>query len=288
LRRSQFSLDNVADYPIWSNSEGRIVEVSQSTCRQLQYSRDELLGLTLFDLDPALTPERWRAHWKAIQESGSRVIETHHRNKNGDLLSVEISANHFVFNGDEYDCAFCRNIAKRRQMEESLALTQLSVDRAPDLISWVDKDGRFLYTNQAFCDLFGYAAEELSGMHTWDLDEDESRDEFRANWRRASALGLIRHEAALRGKDGRVHLVDISSRNVQLNECSVGVSFLRDITERKRAEDSLRESEERYRHLFELVSCSQARYLYATATGRSSVFSAYTRTSPTAPRRSER
>ena len=55
LRRSQFSLDNVADYPVWSDVDGHIVEVSESTCRQLQYSREELLSMTLFDIDPGLS-----------------------------------------------------------------------------------------------------------------------------------------------------------------------------------------------------------------------------------------
>ena len=254
LRRSQFSLDNVADYPMWSGEDGRIVEVSESTCRQLQYSREELLRMTVFDLDPNLRPDLYATHWELIREHGVRLVDAHHRKKNGEVFPVEISANHFVFNGAEFDCAFCRDITDRRRLEESLVLTRLSVDQAPDLISWVDEEGHVVYANRAYCDLLGFSEAELNSLYIWDLVKGESPELFRKKWQHRTNGELLRHDAVVRGKDGREHSVEVSTVDVELDERRVGVSFLRNVTERRQAEQALRESEQRYRDLFELES----------------------------------
>ena len=63
-------------------------------CRSHGYSRGELLGMTLFDLDPFLSREQWSENWKRIKEQGTLEFETVHRLKRGEIFPVEVSANY--------------------------------------------------------------------------------------------------------------------------------------------------------------------------------------------------
>jgi two-component system cell cycle sensor histidine kinase/response regulator CckA len=253
LRRMEYSLDNMSDYPLWVDAEGRIVEVSESTCRRLEYSRKELLGMTVLDIDPTMTTERWARHWNMVRTTGSRIVEGLHRTKSGRVYPAEIAVSHVSFGGVEYDCDFCRDISERKQLEQNLYLAQLSVDQAPDMVLWIEPTGKIMYANESICTFTGYSRAELQSMHVWDLDPGVSPDRFAKNWQQAQPIAGLAEGTCL-CKDGRLRSVEVSSSKVTFEGKEVGVTFIRGIDERKRAEQILRESEERYRQLFELES----------------------------------
>ena len=151
LQLTQFSIDHSADFVHWLGPDGRILNVNESSCRRYGYSRQEMLGLTIFDLDPALSPESWPARWQKIRQGRSSTLETVHRTKGGELFPVEVTTNYVRHGGREYDVAFVRDITERKQTEEALRLTQLSVDRAADFIHWIGPEGRLLYVSDSTC-----------------------------------------------------------------------------------------------------------------------------------------
>ena len=120
LRLTQFSVDHAADSLFWTNADGRLIYVSDSTCRSQGYSRTEMLGMTLFDIDPSLSAELWSVTWKRMKEEGSFTFETVNRVKSGDLIPVEVTVNYLQFDGEEYNCVFLRDITARKQTEEAL------------------------------------------------------------------------------------------------------------------------------------------------------------------------
>jgi two-component system, cell cycle sensor histidine kinase and response regulator CckA len=254
LQRTQYTVDNMSDYLIWVDFESRILEVSESTCRHLEYSREELLGMTAFDIDPDLTPAGWAAHWQQVKERGSETIERRHRTKSGAEHPVEMVIDYVSLNGREFDCGFCRDISERKQLEESLRVTQATVDQAPDMILWMDIDGRLVYANESACRVAGRSLEEMTTLHIWELDLSFSEDSWGESWRQIRQGRPLHFDSLLRASDGRDHQVEVSSHHIEFEGREYGVAFAHDIEKRKRAEQVLRDSEERYRHLFELES----------------------------------
>lgn len=120
LRITQFAMDNTSDSLLWITPDARIVNVNESTCRRLGYSREELLRMTVFDVDPAFPREAWEAHWQKIQERKSFTIETRHHTKNGQVFPVEVSVNYVEHEGAAYNFAFARDISERKKAEEEL------------------------------------------------------------------------------------------------------------------------------------------------------------------------
>ena len=106
----------------------------------------------------------------------------------------------------------------------------------------VDDEGRLLEVNQTYCEMSGYAEDELLTMHVRDLDVEESRDQVLAHVKSILLRGQDRFESLHRRKDGTVFNVEVSARCLATPTGQL-VVFLRDITKRKLAEAALRHFE---------------------------------------------
>lgn len=124
LRLTRFTVDNVADAVYWMTSNAQIVEVNETACSMLGYTRGEFLNLTVLDIDPDFTAERWANAWGTLKGQGRITIETKHRTKDGRIIPVEIMANYLSFGGTELDCAFARDITERKRLEQELLRSQ--------------------------------------------------------------------------------------------------------------------------------------------------------------------
>ena len=123
LRLTQFSLEHASDAIFWMDPQGRIVYVNEAACRALGRSREELLSLSIPDIDPLFPKEAWEAHWEKVKTRGSMTFETQHQTKQGRVFPVEITANYLEFNGKEYSFAFARDITERKRAERSQCLS---------------------------------------------------------------------------------------------------------------------------------------------------------------------
>ncbi len=120
LRFTQYAIDRTLDQAFWMTEDGRLFYVNDAACRTLGYSREELVGMSMPDIDPTHPPEVFAEHWRNLRKHGSITMESLHRAKDGRVYPVEIRANYVVFDGREYNCAFVTDISKRKQMEEEL------------------------------------------------------------------------------------------------------------------------------------------------------------------------
>ena len=120
LRLTQFSIDRAADSVFWLNSEGNVLFVSEATCRALGYTREELLGMTISEVDPALSSSRYHRNWVKIKEQGTIRFEALHRTKEGQDFPVDVTLNYLEFEGKEYNCVFARDITSRKKTEKQL------------------------------------------------------------------------------------------------------------------------------------------------------------------------
>jgi PAS domain S-box-containing protein len=140
--------------------------------------------------------------------------------------------------------------AERRQAEEQAKLSQIYISYltkyANDLIILLDDNFRFLETNERVADFYGYTREELLGMHATQLRAAETRALFDEQTRLAGLTDRVVYETVHRRKDGTRFPVEISLRAVDIDGKRFYHAVIRDITERKQAEDKLRRSEEKY------------------------------------------
>ncbi len=119
----EYSLDKSSEAIYWLSGSGNIYYVNQSAAKSLGYTVKELERLSTYDLhksDKNFTQERWQEKWKLLQEKNILQFETQHSKKNGDIINVEIVANHVVHNDIQYLVAFVRDITKRKEKEREI------------------------------------------------------------------------------------------------------------------------------------------------------------------------
>jgi two-component system, cell cycle sensor histidine kinase and response regulator CckA len=150
------------------------------------------------------------------------------------------------------------NITGRKRAElalrESEARFQMLIEKAPIAIG-VGRDGVSIYANKKYAEMFGFeTVEELRGQRIVDHWAPQCRAEI-AEYARRRTLGLPApndYEAIGQRQDGSQFPVQLAVTTVQLADGPATIAFLWDLTERKKAEESLRESEERFRKVFEV------------------------------------
>lgn len=123
-RFAKFTVDRAADAIYWIDPQANILDVNQAACAMLGYSKEELCAMTVHDINPRFQADMWPGYWEKLKQQGSSSFETCHQTKHGQLIPIEVHANHLFYEGNEYHCTFVRNIAERKRVEAELRKTE--------------------------------------------------------------------------------------------------------------------------------------------------------------------
>ena len=122
---------------------------------------------------------------------------------------------------------------------------------ANDVILLVDADGAIVTANDRAADVYGYSLDQLHGMNIQQLRAPSSRPAFGAEWQLARERGSLIFESVHQRRDGSEFAVEVSTRSIVVAGKALQQGIIRDISDRKRAERELSESESRFRQLVE-------------------------------------
>ena len=132
---NQYMIDYYSDGSFWIDQQGNFVNVNQSMCRNLGYTRDEMLSMTVFDIDPVFTRRFWSEHWKNLKEQGATHLESFHKTRSGKTFPVDISMNYMCFGDREYNFAFVVDITERKQAEAILGKIEIKHQKLVDSVA---------------------------------------------------------------------------------------------------------------------------------------------------------
>jgi PAS domain S-box-containing protein len=147
-----------------------------------------------------------------------------------------------------------QSIEERTKVEEELQRTRFTIDHAADAVFWIQPDASIVDANEAACRSLGYTREELLALKVEDVDVFYSAEEWPAHWSELVANKSIVFESKQRKKNGLEFPVEISANHLLFGEREFNCAFVRDITERKRAEEEHRNMEQQLLHAQKLES----------------------------------
>lgn len=182
LRLTQFSVDQAVEAILWLDPTARIFNVNETACRMLGYSRQDLLLMTVHDIDPNFPVERWPEHWGHLKDRGALAFEAKYWSRTGEILDMEVTFNYLQYDGKEYGCAILRDIGERKRAEAELrrshTFLRQVIDTDPDLIFAKDREGRFSVANKAVADWYGTTVDDLIGKTDADFNPNADEVEF--------------------------------------------------------------------------------------------------------------
>ncbi len=193
---------------------------------------------------------------KAFKDGKPHTSERQHLLPSGELSFWENTANPIRdARGKVVSCLeIGRDVTERKKQEQALAdeLTRrrLLVDQSLDGIVVLDVDAKVVEANQRFAEMLGYTPEEVRELHTWDWDRNFPPEKILEMGRNVDEKGLHLETKHTR-MDGSVIDVDISINAAMFREQKLIFCVCRDVTERRKMEEALRQSEEKYRALFD-------------------------------------
>lgn len=256
LRQTQFTTEQAVDAIYWIDSQAKILYANEAASLMVGYTREELFDMTVHDLNPDFPASRWPGFWEEMRRNKTMSLETNHRAKDGRLIPIDIQVSFLAYEGQEFHCAFVRDITERKQAEN--ALGQI-MHRYKDLIDSIngmvwEADAttmQFTFMSRQAEAILGYPLEQWLSSPTFWVDHMHPEDR---NWAPQYCLEEVhRHRAhtfeyRMVAANGRtVWIRDLVSVLVENGRATKLRGIMEDITERKRIEDSLRDSEERFR-----------------------------------------
>src|SRR3972149_8640624 len=116
MQFAEFALQHASDCIYWMMPDASFFYLNNAACEMLGYTRDELLTMSIFDIDPLVSRKIWQEHWQKIRTDKTFHTESQHRTKDGRLLDIDVRAKYLEFEGEEYNCAIVRDITERKQI----------------------------------------------------------------------------------------------------------------------------------------------------------------------------
>ena len=244
----------------WINAlDGEILHVNEAYCRMSGYSQDELLQMSIADLEAIETAEEVHAHNRKIREQGHDRFETRHRTKDGRLIDLEISLR--LVPEHKVIIAFLRNIteakARQEQLEKAEAYNRDLLNTGNVLIVKLNNAGEAEFVNTFTTQLTGYSREELLGNNWFDILVPRARfPNVYEEFERLLEGGLPEvFENPILTKNGQEKIISWSNRETRDGDGITGVlSFGIDITEKNRALDDLLKTQQ---HFADIVETAQ-------------------------------
>ncbi len=242
-----------------TNLAGRLLEVNESYCQMVGYTREELLKMSVPDIEAAERPQEVLRHLRRISEQGSDRFETRHKRKDGRIIHVGVSVNYLDV-GEGQIFVFLRDITDRKEAEEALHTSQAQLSNAMKIAKlgyWEYDVAEDLFTfNDHFYGIFRTSAEKVGGytmssaryaeLFVYPDDMSVVGIEIRKALETTDPHFSSQLEHRIIYADGEIGYISVRFFIVKDNQGRTVKTYgaNQDITERKGAEEDLRRAKE--------------------------------------------
>jgi PAS domain S-box-containing protein len=254
-------LEASPDAMVVVSPNGEIVLLNAQAEKQFGYRRDELLGQKVKSIIPEGFAERLiadgtRTAAEALAQQIGTGIELNGRRKDGSQFPIEIMLSPLESAEGTLVTAAIRDVTDHKNAEKHLAQMEARyrglLEAAPDAMVVVNRNGEIVLLNVQAEKQFGYRRDELLGRKVKSIIPEGFAERLIADGTRTAAEALAQQigtgiELNGRRKDGSEFPIEIMLSPLESAEGILVTAAIRDITERKRVEDALRDSEERFR-----------------------------------------
>ena len=213
-------VEQAADALFVHDLEGRFVSVNRQACESLGYTREELLNLSVADVEENFSSAGIPKVWEEVVTGGPLTLDGVHRRKDGTRFPVEVRVGLFETGTDRLMLAAARDVTERKRAEEALTKSEARfrslIQNSSDIITVYDAKGTVRYDSSAIERMLGYEPEERVGASSFELihpdDVERAKGEFVDALRKPTLPVSI--EVRVRHKDGSWRHVEATGTNL--------------------------------------------------------------------------
>jgi PAS domain S-box-containing protein len=249
-------VDNASDAFYLSDMEGRFIDVNEAACNILGYTREELLKLSIPDVDVNFPPEKLSDILGSLAYNEPKTLESFHKKKNGNIFPVEVQINIFGDKKQPLFISLARDVRERKKSEVALKESEEKyrnlIERANDGIC-ILQNGKVIFSNPRLIELWGGTMEEVINspftnfIHPEELNKLVDYYNRRLKGEKVPSI----YDSVLLQKNGDNVFVELSAGIITYQGNPADLIIIRDVSERKRGEEALQKSEEKFRSIFE-------------------------------------
>ena len=245
MLRRQAALINLSYEPIFAwDLETGITDWNTGAEKLYGYSKFEAIGRQSHLLLKTRHPIPLKRLIKTLETDGYWSGELSHTTKDGRTVVVESRHQLVESNGMRLVLESNRDITERKVSDEISERYRLLWNNSSDIIWFIQPDGSFVDVNQTAIDVYGFSREEFRSMNVGDLRHPSSIAAFQQQLEIARLQGIHFETLHVR-KDGTAFPVEVQANGADFGDEQLVMAIVRDISERKKSEAALRESEER-------------------------------------------
>jgi len=237
-------------------ADGRIMACNRAYSRLTGYAREELSRMNPSILTPPELKAKTDDVERKLSMEGRPVsYEKEYVRKDGSRVPVELYVDFLCDEAGNhlYYYAFVKDLSERKRLEDIMARYRLIFESIRDIIFFTYADGKIIEMNGAATQAYGYTHSELLSMNLIDLRTPEEKSLARQQLEECCKQGCL-YETVHTRKDGNRFPVEVNSRGICINGRQVLIGVIRDITERKRAEEELEEARDQAEMYIDLIS----------------------------------
>jgi PAS domain S-box-containing protein len=237
LELKRFAIENMQEAVFLSDENSNFAYVNNKACLSLGYSKEEMLCMSIEDVNPDWPQERWSEFWNMLKVKKSVLLEVTHKRRDGIIFPVEVRTNYFEYNGIGYNLALARDITEHKATQKELLLLNKALNNTNEA-TYIILDERIVQVNDGACRMLGYSRAELTSMTLYDIDKDLTQEALQ-EFRNTTLKKNNRFERKHYTKDGYILDVEIDTSAFEYDGVTYAFSAVRDITEQKRAREEL-------------------------------------------------
>jgi len=242
------SMDRAVNSIIWIDSEGGIINANITACKRLSFTHDEFLKMNIYDINYEINKGDWHNVWTLVKKDKEYKYDALIKDKNGIKIPVEVTSNYIEFEGRGYVCSFLKDVSEQKKVEkaayESEKRYQDIFNAVNDAIFIIDPETRrIVTTNHVAVELLGYTEKEIRGLPLEVIHQKEMKQLVKTLEIVLAGSQVVTDEFSCLRKDKKLIPAEMSFSSVIVNGKIHIIAMVRDISERKKADQLYKELE---------------------------------------------